>query len=201
MTKCLHYCEAVVKENEEHFDVILQFLCELVLRNHPMNEQFSSLEKLSLVSSHARTRGQCLQSFIMSQLCRVLDDAIRSLSVQSELHLHHHLWASLLCLRHYRYVYGHTHTHTHTYTHTNHNLLLSTFSPTPVSLPDHLQSLFSHLKQTTCTNTNNSDVHLLAHCLITMVMTYSPSDLISHMPYDDIIDLLRYSGCVIQYVW
>ena len=120
MTKCLHYCEAVVKENEEHFDVILQFLCELVSRNHPMNEQCSSLEKLSLVSSHARTRGQSSQSFIMSRICRVLDDAIRSLSIQSELHSHHHLWTSLLCLRHYRYIHGRmgTHTYTHTHKHT-----------------------------------------------------------------------------------
>lgn len=120
MTKCLHYCEAVVKENQEHFDVILQFLCELILRNHPITEQSSSLEKLSLVSSHARTRGQSSQSVIMSQLCRILDDAIRLSSVQSEIHSRHHLWASLLCLCYYRCVYIHTCVHvcTHTGKHT-----------------------------------------------------------------------------------
>ena len=36
---------------------------------------------------------------------------------------------------------------------------------------------------------------------MTMIMTYSASDLITHMPYDDIIDLLRCSGCVVQYVY
>ena len=117
MTKCLHYCEAVVKENQEHFDVILQFLCELILRNHPITEQSSSLEKLSLVSSHARTRGQSSQSVIMSQLCRILDDAIGLSSVQSEIHSRHHLWASLLCLCYYRCVYMCTCMYAHKQTH------------------------------------------------------------------------------------
>ena len=96
-----------MKETAEHFDVILEFLCELVLSNHPITllpGHSLSSEKLSLVSSHARTRGQLSQSVIMTRLCGVLDNTSDSLSVQSEIHSRDHLWASLLCLCHYRYT-------------------------------------------------------------------------------------------------
>lgn len=98
----------MVKETEEHFDVILQFLCELVLRNHSITllpEQSLSSEKLSLVSSHTRTtRGKSSQSFVMIRLCGIVETAINSLSSQSEIYSHDHLWASLLCLSYYRYT-------------------------------------------------------------------------------------------------
>jgi len=186
MTRCLHYCEAVVKETEEHFDVILQFLCELVLRNHSVTllpGQSSSSEKLSLVSSHTRkTRGKS-QSFIMTRLCEIVDTAINSLSSQSKIHSHDHLWASLLCLSYYRY------------TATVQVIYFYQFSssPVPVSLSNYLQRLFSLLKQTSFTNNNNDNIHLMAQCLMTMVATCSTNDLITHVPYEDIIDLLRCS--------
>ena len=116
MMRCLRYCEAVVKEAEGHFDVILQFLCELVLKIHPITSlprQSSSSEKLSLVSTRVGTRVKSSQSFVITRLCSILDDAIDSSSADSGNHSHDHIWASLLCLSHYRCLYvQHTHTST-----------------------------------------------------------------------------------------
>ena len=76
------------------------------------------------------------------------------------------------------------------YAHDHYNFIKTLYSPTPVSLTDQLQRLFSHLKQTSPASI--SDVNLMGQCLVTMVAICSPSDLITHIPYDDIIDLLRY---------
>ena len=104
MTRSLQYCEAVVKETEVDFDNILQFLCELVLRSHPITVlpgQSSSSEKFFLVSSHARTRRKSSQSIIMTRICGIVDNAIDTLSAESEICSHDCLWASLFCLSHY----------------------------------------------------------------------------------------------------
>ena len=113
MMSCLHYCEVVVVKETGHFDVILLFLCELVLTIHPITSlprQSSSSEKLSLVSTRVRTRGKSPQSFVITRLCNILNDAIDSLSADSGIHSHDQIWAALLCLSHYRCLYVHIHT-------------------------------------------------------------------------------------------
>jgi len=115
---CLSYCEAVVQQGAQsadttewsNFEQILQFLCQLSLKRQPITVlpgQASPCEKLCLLpcSIKSRTRSKSLptESVIMKRLCEVVDDAIRQLSAQSNIQSHHTLWASLICLSHYRY--------------------------------------------------------------------------------------------------
>ena len=168
MTRSLHYCEAVVKETEGDFNIILQFLCELVLRSHPITVLpglSSSSEKLSVVSS---TRGKLSQSIIMTRLCGIVDNAIDTLSAESEIRSHDHLWASLLCLSHCRcvscaYTYIHTPAHTHAHSHMHKHMDTHTCTHTQTLIPPpthmhthttymhtHTQTHYTYLVRTSC---------------------------------------------------
>ncbi|XP_065909347.1 small subunit processome component 20 homolog isoform X2 [Dysidea avara] len=187
LPQCLSYCEAVVQQGTlldttewSNFEQILQFLCELSLKRQPITVlpgQASPCEKLCLVPNPTRTKSKAspTESVIVKRLCEVLDDAIGQLSTQSSVQSHHMLWASFICLSHYRYdLYS----------------VLRHF-PIPPSLPEKLASLFSLLKQN-CTIGGSDGVYLMAQCLHTMVATCSAVDLIIFVPFETITDLLKH---------
>ena len=118
LIQCLSYCEAVVQQGTQladanersNFEQILQFLCELSLKQQPITVlpgQASPCEKLCLVpcSTRNKTRSKSLptESVIAKKLGEVVDHAISQLSTQSNIQSLHTLWASLICLSHYRY--------------------------------------------------------------------------------------------------
>ena len=119
LMQCLSYCEAVVQQGAQladaternNFEQILQFLCELSLKQQPITalpRQASPCEKLCLVpfSTKNKTRSKSFptESVIAKRLGEVVDDAIRQFSTQSNIQSPHTLWASLICLSHYRYM-------------------------------------------------------------------------------------------------
>lgn len=189
LPQCLSYCEAVVHQGAKsdgvtewnNFEQILQFLCELSLKQQPVTVlpgQAEPYEKLCLASSSTRTRSKSTESVITKRLTEVLDNAIGQLSVQSSCHT---LWASLICLAHFRYDLPYISV----------TLLMLVFlSPIPPFLPEKLASLFCILKQN-CTPGRSDGVCLMAQCLHTMVATCSAENLITLVPFETITDLLK----------